>query len=149
MAASEMRRPINADVVRRVVHVLVLIGLIVGVRACGGAASAEDRLGAGTQWFAEKTGLAAAKARWDKSIRPPIAAMTSSASQSLYGGLSRSLEQMSSVTDQSAAWVRDSAGRVIDAAVNGVRAMFVPGADSPQQSPDPPREAQRPAASAP
>jgi hypothetical protein len=142
MSTSETHRPfVNADVVRRLIHVVVLISLIVGVRACGGAASAEDRLGAGTQWFTEKTGLAAVKARWDKSIRPPLAAMTGSASTALYGAVARSLDQASSITDQTAAWTRDTAGKAVDAVASGIRRIFMPGAPPPQREPDPQEEA--------
>ena len=149
MSTSETHRPVfNADVVRRLIHVVVLISVIIGVRACGGTTSAEEKLGAGTQWFAEKTGLAAAKARWDKSIRPPIAAITGSASQALYGSLSRSLEQASSATDQTAALIRDGSGKAVDAVVNSIRRAFGAGAAPAPQQPNPQREVQPPASSA-
>ena len=145
MSTSETHRPfVNADVVRRLIHVAVLIGLIIGVRACGGAASAEDQLGAGTQWFAEKTGLAAAKARWDRSIRPPLAAITGSASTAMYGAVARSLDEASSITDQTAAWTKDTAGKAVDGVANGIRGIFMPGAAPAQRQPDAQGEAQPP-----
>lgn len=150
MSTSESRpHLIDPDFLRRLIHVFIVIGVIVGVRACGGAASAEDQLGAGTQWFAEKTGLSAAKERWDKSIRPPIAAMTSSASEALYQGLARSLESASAATDQSAAWITDTASKSVDAVAGSVRATFFPGAESgkpqPNASPRPPQQSPPPA----
>jgi hypothetical protein len=141
---SETRRPIvDRDVLRRAIHLVILTAVIVGIRAYGGAASAEDRLGAATQWFVEKTGLAAAKERWDKSIRPPIAAFTGAASESLYQSLARSMENASTTTDQGASWIGDITSRAIDALAAPVRAAFFPrvepGKTEPAASPQPAR----------
>jgi hypothetical protein len=146
----ETRRPIvDPDLLRRVIHVVILFGVLVGVRAYGGAASAEDRLGAATQWFAEKTGLAAVKERWDKSIRPPIAAFTGAASESLYQSLARSMENASTATDQGASWITDIASRTVDALAAPVRAAFFPrvepGRTEPSASPQPPQQSTPPA----
>ena len=148
---SDTRRPIiDPDFLRRAIHVVILIGVIVGIRAYGGAASAEDKLGATTQWFAEKTGLAAVKERWDKSIRPPIAAVTSSASESLYRSLARSMESASAATDQSASWITDTASKAVDVMASAVRSVFFPGAAPGKTQLNPsPREPQQSASPTP
>ena len=148
---SETRRPIvDPDFLRRAIHVVILIAVIAGIRAYGGAASAEDRLGAATQWFAEKTGMAAVKERWDRSIRPPIAAITNRASESLYQSLARSLESASAATDSGASWISDTASKAIDGAASAVRAVFFPGVESGRTQPNPaPRQPQQSAPRAP
>jgi hypothetical protein len=137
----------TGGVLRRLVHLVLLFGVIAGVRTCGGTASAEDELGAGTQWFAERTGLTAAKERWDKSIRPPIAAMTNAASDSFYRSMSRTLENGSMASDRAAGWIADTTNKAVDAVAVSLRSMFYPATPPPPATPSQqnssPREAQR------
>jgi hypothetical protein len=140
---------VDPGVLRRLLHLAIFIGIIVGVRACGGAATAEDQLGAGTQWFAERTGLAAAKDKWDESIRPPIAAMTDAASQSLYRGVARTLDNAEAAADEGATWVGQVIASAADSVTNVLRATFVPGVEPAPQKPNSPRQAQQAAPPAP
>jgi hypothetical protein len=151
MATSDSRRhAVDPGVFRRLIHIVILIGVVIGVRACGGTVSAEDQLGAGTQWFAERTGLAAAKERWDKSIRPPIAAMTNAASDSLYRGVARTLDNAEAVADRGAAWVADTMSKAVDAVASALRALLIPSAEPTSPQPNsPPRQAPRPSPAAP
>ena len=143
MSTSQSRgHVVDPGVLRRLVHLALLIGIVVGVRACGGATTAEDQLGAGTQWFAERTGLAAAKDKWDKSIRPPIAAMTDAASQSLYRGVARTLDSAEAAADDGAMWVGQLIAKAADSVTGVLRSIFVPGAGPAPQKPDSPRQAQ-------
>ena len=57
---------------RRVVHLLLLISVIAGVRACGGLAIAEDRLSAQAQWIGDKTGVTALRRKWREDVAPRI-----------------------------------------------------------------------------
>jgi hypothetical protein len=146
MPASESRRRlVDAGVLRRLIHVAILIGLIVGVRTWGGAASAEDQLGAGTQWIAERTGLAAAKAHWDKSIRPPIAAVTNSTSDAFYRGIARTLDNAAILADQALMFIADTFNKAVDAVASSLRAMFLPGGETSRPKEDArPRPAPQP-----
>jgi len=59
--------------VRRLLHVALLLMIILGIRACGGMAVTEDRLGAATRAMADKVGLANKKDAFDAAVRPPMA----------------------------------------------------------------------------
>ena len=130
----------ESGLVRRLIHVVILIGLVVGVRECGGAASVEDQLRVSTRWIAERTGLGAVRERWDKLIRQPIAAITGSASDSLYRGMSRTLDKTEAVMNEGVTWL--SAG--VDMVADVLRAVFFPADEPPppQPAPQPPPQPQ-------
>ena len=68
---------------RRLLHVALLLMIILGIRACGGMAVTEDRLGAATRAMADKVGLANKKDAFDAAVRPPMAAATQSLGNSI------------------------------------------------------------------
>jgi hypothetical protein len=149
MSTTHSRSHVLEGGIRRLVHLAILIGVIVGVRACGGTTSAEDRLGAGTQWFAERTGLTAVKEKWDKSIRPPIAAMTNAASDSLYRGVARTIDNAETATEQGAAWIANTASNAVDAVANALRRTFLPGVEPAAPPPRPTPQGEQPVPAAP
>jgi hypothetical protein len=137
MSESSSHRPL-VDA-RRLVHVVILLSVIVGIRACGGVASVEDQFGAGTQWVSEHIGLATAKEWWDKSIRPPVGGMTRAGSDSLYSGVSRILDRAEEIRNQGTTWLAITANRAADA----IAGMFR-GGSSPASEPAEPASASSP-----
>ena len=90
---------------RRLLHVVLLLMIMLGIRACGGVARTEDRLGAATRWTAEKAGLANAKDNFDAKVRPPMAAATRSLSDGIYATASRTMDNVAMTADNFSGWV--------------------------------------------
>jgi len=90
---------------RRLVHIALLLTIMIGIRACGGMARTEDRLGATTRWMAEKIGLGNAKDAFDARVRPPMAAATHSLGDAIYATASRAMDDVESAADNFGGWV--------------------------------------------
>lgn len=111
---------------RRVIHVVLVVLMIAGVRACGGATQAEDRLGVASRWMAQKTGLEGAKDAWDTTVRPPIAAVTTKLSTAIYGAVVTFMDAAEAVVDGTTNWVADSTSRLMAAVEGSIRSTLTP-----------------------
>ena len=94
---------------RRFVHIALLLTIMIGIRACGGMARTEDRLGATTRWMAEKAGLANTKDAFDARVRPPMAAATRSLGDAIYGTASRTMDDVEMAAGNFGGWVMQQA----------------------------------------
>ena len=113
---------------RRLLHLVLLVAIMLGIRACGGMAVTEDRLSAATRWAAEKVGLANTKDAFDATVRPPMASATRSMSDALYATTSRTMDSVEAAAGSFGGWI-----------VQNVRAGFglVDGSLQPVATPDP------------
>jgi hypothetical protein len=78
---------------------------MLGIRACGGMAVTEDRLGAATRWTAEKVGLGGKKDAFDATVRPPMAAATRSISDAIYATTARTMDSMETAAGSFTGWI--------------------------------------------
>jgi hypothetical protein len=101
---------------------------MLGIRACGGMAVTEDRLGAATRWTAEKVGLGSTKDAFDATVRPPMTAATRSLSDAIYATTSRTLDNVEVAAGSFSGWI-----------VQNIRAGlgFVDGTLQPVVTPEP------------
>ena len=90
---------------RRLVHLALLLTIMIGIRACGGMARTEDRLGAATRWMAEKVGLGNAKDAFDARVRPPMATTTHSLGDAIHATASRAMDQVELAAGNFGGWV--------------------------------------------
>ena len=109
---------------RRIVHVALLVILIAGVRACGGAAVAEDRLGVTSRWVADRTGLSAAKDGWDSTVRPRVAAATRSSSDAVYGAISLALDSLEATAEGITTSITAAVSNAAQSLGTAVRSIF-------------------------
>jgi hypothetical protein len=94
---------------RRLVHIALLLTIMIGIRACGGLAHTEDRLGATTRWMAEKVGLGNAKDSFDARVRPPMAAATRSIGDAIYATASQTMDQVEMAASNFGGWMTQQA----------------------------------------
>jgi hypothetical protein len=113
---------------RRLLHLALLLTIMLGIRACGGMAVTEDRLGAATRWTAEKVGLANTKDAFDATVRPPMAAATRSLSDGIYAATARTMDNVELAAGSFSGWI-----------VQNVRAGLglIDGSLQPVVAPDP------------
>lgn len=83
---------------RRVVHLVLLLSIIVTVRACGGLTVLEDRARANMRWIAEKTGVVAVRERWRDNVAPRITGVRRNAWQRVEQATFTALERLASGT---------------------------------------------------
>ena len=129
---------------RRYAHFALLIVLIVGIRACGGATQAEDRLSFATRWAADKAGLSGAKDTIDSSIKPRMAAATQSWTYSIYAATSSLMDSTELAVHGMAAWFGQQVSSAETAVTREVRSIL--GADVNNEPPPPdgsPKETDR------
>jgi hypothetical protein len=119
--------------VRRLVHVALLVLLIAGVRACGGPAVAEDRLGVASRWVADQTGLSTAKDGWDSTVRPQVAAATRSSSDAVYGAMSSAMDRLETTADGIATSIAAAVSNAAQSLRTGIRSIF-----TSKETPPPP-----------
>jgi hypothetical protein len=115
---------------RRYAHFALLIVLIVGIRACGGAAQAEDRLSYATRWAAEKAGLSGAKDTLDTAVKPRMAAATRSTTYSIYAATNRMMDSAESAVNGMAAWTGQQARNAETAVMTRIRSILGVGAST-------------------
>lgn len=144
MATLGPRNLVEIAGMRRLAHVMILVGVIVAVRACGGALQAEDRLSATSRWIADKTGLTEAKTAWDTRIRPPIATVANRSSEATYAVISRSLDSLEAAADGVAGWVAEQVTTARDAAWNSIRSVLTPKPEPIPPQPAPAKEQETP-----
>ena len=90
---------------RRLLHIALLLTIMLGIRACGGMAVTEDRLGVATRWVAEKVGLGKTKDAFDTAVRPPMTAATRSLSDAIYSTTARALDGVELAAGSFSGWI--------------------------------------------
>ena len=115
---------------RRVIHLGLVLLAIAGIRACGGAAQAEDRLNVTTRWVAEKTGLVRAKSTWDATFRASTTAAPSKLSNAAYESVSRLLDALERTAGGVGTVTSDSIDRATAAVEDGVSGTLTPKSGS-------------------
>jgi hypothetical protein len=124
--------------VRRYAHLALLVLMIIGIRACGGATEAEDRLSFVTRWAAERTGLSGAKDRLDAEVRPRLAAATGSMTYTIYAAVSRTMDNAEMAVGGMAMWVRQQVSNAETAIETRIRSIVSPDRDSEPKRPESP-----------
>jgi hypothetical protein len=115
---------------RRFAHFGLLIVLIVGIRACGGATQAEDRLSFATRWAADRAGLHGAKETIDTAVKPRMAAATQSMTYSIFAATNRMMDGAESAVSGMATWVGQQVSNAETAVVTRIQSVLGVGADS-------------------
>ena len=100
---------------RRLVHLLVIVAVIVSVRACGGLTAVEDRAAATSRRAAERTGMTILRDRWRDDIWPAIAGRTRAASLRGQQAATAVLERLASGTGSTRESIESAAGRAASA----------------------------------
>ncbi|HEU5257538.1 MAG TPA: hypothetical protein VFU28_16205 [Vicinamibacterales bacterium] len=115
---------------RRFAHVVLLIVLIVGIRACGGATQAEDRLSFATRWAADRAGLKGAKDTIDSSVKPRMASATQSMTYSIFAATNRLMDGAESAASGMATWVGEQTRAAETAVATQIRSILGVSLDS-------------------
>jgi hypothetical protein len=123
---------------RRFAHFALLVFLIVGIRACGGATQAEDRLSFATRWTAERAGLRGATDTLDEKVKPRIANATRSMTYTIYAATSRMLDGAEMAITGIATWTGQQVSNAETAIETQIRSFLRPDADREPRTPDAP-----------
>ena len=115
---------------RRFAHFGLLIVLIVGIRACGGATQAEDRLTFATRWAVDRAGLKGAKDTLDTAVKPRMATATQSMTYSIFAATNRMMDGAESAAIGMTTWVGEQVSTAETAVVTQIRSIFGMGLDS-------------------
>jgi hypothetical protein len=118
------RHVIDTGMMRRLIHLGLLVVIVIAVRACGGATVAEDRLSVASRWMAEKTGLTEARDTWNARVRPRVAAVTDSISGGIYRAVTLAIQRTQNAVDAIGAWMAEQAKIGTDAAARAVRSVL-------------------------
>jgi hypothetical protein len=121
---------------RRLLHLALLLTIMLGIRACGGMAATEDRLGAATRWMAESAGLAKTKDAFDATVRPPMAAATRSMSDAIYATTAKAMDSVEAAAGGFSGWIVQN----IRAGLGLVDASLQPVVNPDPVTPPKPRE---------
>jgi hypothetical protein len=78
---------------RRVAHLALFAGLIVGVRACGGAQAVGDRLSATARWVGERTGIQSLQQTVRSEVAPAMTGATKAAGRRTQQAVSDALHR--------------------------------------------------------
>jgi len=116
---------------------------MLGIRACGGMALTEDRLGAATRWMAEKVGLANTKDAFDATVRPPMAAATRSMSDSIYATTSRTMDGVEVAAGSFSGWIMQSIRAGLGLVDGTLQPVVAPDQSTPAERKDPESEDER------
>lgn len=90
---------------RRYAHFGLLVLMIIGIRACGGANQAEDRLTSVARWTAERTGLSGVKDTLDSQIKPRLAEASGSMTYKIYAASADVMNGFESAVNGTAGWI--------------------------------------------
>ena len=132
---------------RRYAHFALLVFLIVGIRACGGATEAEDRLSFATRWTAERAGIRGATDTLDENVKPRMAAVTRSMTYTIYAATSAMMDRAELAVTGIATWVGQQVSNAETAIQRQVRSFLSPDAGREPQGPDAPPKDTNPATS--
>jgi hypothetical protein len=116
---------------------------MLGIRACGGMALTEDRLGAATRWMAEKVGLANTKDAFDATVRPPMAAATRSMSDSIYATTARTMDGVEVAAGSFSGWIMQNIRAGLGLVDRTLQPVVAPAPSTPAERKDPETEEER------
>ena len=123
---------------RRFAHFGLLIMLIVGIRACGGATQAEDRLSYATRWAADRAGLKGAKDSLDTAVKPRMASATQSMTYSIIAATNRMMDGAESALSGMTTWAGQQVSNAETAVVTRIQSVLGVGAGTkPPQRDEP------------
>lgn len=125
---------------RRLAHVLIVLAIVAGVRACG-SDEVETRLASGTRWMAHEMGLTYAAAVWNERVRPAIVNVTTRTTRQGLAAVSRGLERAGAGVAAVPRWIWSRMVGTAEAVVNAVRALFLSGPSSAPGPDDAPADA--------
>jgi len=124
---------------RRFAHFGLLIVMIVGIRACGGATQAEDRLSFATRWAADRAGLHGAKETLDTSVKPRMAAATQSMTYSIFAATSQMMDGAEAAATGMSTWVGQQVSGAETAVLTRIQSVLGVETREPQRPDDPDR----------
>jgi hypothetical protein len=130
---------------RRLIHLVLLIFIVVTVRAFGGAPAAEDRLAATSRWIGDKTGLGAVREEWDKTVGRSLTAASSRTTQAVTFALDRT----DATVDQAAAWTAAKVSLARRTVSDRIRSVLNPTPGGPPRQTQDGKEAPTPVPAAP
>jgi hypothetical protein len=122
---------------RRLIHLVLLILIVVTVRAFGGVPGAEDRLAATSRWIGDKTGLSAFREEWDKTVGRSLTATSNRTTQAVTFALDRA----DAAVDQAAAWTRATLSLARRTVADKIRSVLNPTPGGPPAQPQGGKEA--------
>jgi hypothetical protein len=128
---------------RRLLHLVLLLAIMLGIRACGGMALTEDRLGNATRWMAEKVGLANTKDAFDATVRPPMAAATRSMSDSIYSTTARTMDGVEGAAGSFSGWIMQNIRAGFGLVDGTLQPVVAPQPSAPAERKDPETEEER------
>jgi len=111
---------------RRVIHLALVVLAIAGIRACGGAAQAEDHLNTTTQWVAEKMGLERVKSVWATTVGASTTTTASKLSNAAFESVSRLLDALERTAGGVGTMTSDGIDRATAAVDGGVSGALTP-----------------------
>jgi hypothetical protein len=109
---------------RRLIHLVLLVVIVVTVRAFGGASAAEDRIGSTSRWIGDKTGLSAFREEWDKTVGRSLTA----ASNRMTQAVTFALDGTETAVEQTAAWTRAELSLARRTVADKIRSVLNPSA---------------------
>jgi hypothetical protein len=113
------------------IHLALLLAIMLGIRACGGMAVTEDRLGAATRWMAEAVGLAQTKDAFDTTVRPPMAAATKSMSNTIYTTTARTMDGVEVAAGSFTGWIMQNIRSALGLVDAGLQPVVAPAPPTP------------------
>lgn len=128
---------------RRLIHLALLLAIILGIRACGGMAVTEDRLGATTRSMAEKVGLANMKDAFDATVRSPVAAATRSMSDAIYTTTARTMDGVDVAAGSFTEWIMQNIRAGLGLIDGSLHPVDAPKQETPAQRRERAAEEQR------
>ena len=109
---------------RRLIHLVLLIFIVVTVRAFGGVPAAEDRLAATSRWIGDKTGLSSVREEWDKTVGRGLTATSNRMTQAV----AFALDGTETAVEQTAAWTRAELSLARRTVADKIRSVLNPSA---------------------
>ena len=130
---------------RRLIHLVLLVVIVVTVRAFGGASAAGDRIGSTSRWIGDKTGLSVVRERWDKGVGRNFTAASNRMDQAVTFALDRTEATVGQMADWVVAEVSiarravsDKVRFVLNPTPNGPPAQTQGATEAPAQRPGAP-----------
>lgn len=123
---------------RRYAHIVLVVLMIIGIRACGGATQAEDRLSSVTRWTAERAGLAGVKNTLDTQVKPRMAQASGSMSSKIYAASSQMMNNVETAVNGTAGWAWEQVRNAENAVEMRIRSTLSPNAQTPGPDTVPP-----------
>ena len=130
---------------RRLIHLVLLILIVVTVRAFGGVPATEDRLAATSRWIGDKTGLSAFREEWDKTVGRSLTGASNRMTQTV----TFVLDGTETAVEQTAAWTAAKVSLARRTVSDRIRSVLNPTPGGPPRQTQDGKEAPTPAPAAP